>query len=72
MRLAQAHAGIAFIQSSGVYLFAAPQQVMPVAKEAALKAIAIDETVADAYFSLGLVRNLYEWDWGGTTKRSKR
>ncbi len=42
-----------------VLSFAAPQQVMPMAKEAALKALAIDETVADAHFVLAFVLDFF-------------
>ena len=60
---AQAHAGIALIQTFRAHLVAVPQQVMPMAKEAALKALAIDE------IGISAVR----WPgWAGTTKRSRR
>ena len=36
---------------------------MPKAKEAALKAIALDSSLADAYASLALVTWSYEWNW---------
>ena len=53
---AQAHTGIAHVQGvRAVLSFVAPQQVMPMAKEAALKALAIDETVADAHYTLAFV-----------------
>ena len=44
---------------------------MPEAKEAALKALAIDETVADAHAALGDVYN-YEWDWAGAEREYRR
>ena len=69
---AQAQAGVAFVQSFRAYLYAAPQQVMPEAREAALDALAIDETLADAHFALGLVRALYEWDWSGAEQAYRR
>ena len=63
---AQAHAGIALVQTLRAFLSCAvPQQVMPMAKEAALKALAIDETVADAHFALAFVLDSYEWNWAG-------
>ena len=36
---------------------------MPGAKEAALKAIALDETVAEAHTALAAVHHMYEWNW---------
>ena len=69
---AQAHAGIALVQTLRAYLVASPQQVMPVAKEAALKALAIDETVAEAHFALGLILEVYEWDWAEAEREYRR
>ena len=70
---AEAHAGIAMAQTSrAVVSVAAPRQVMPLAKEAALKALAIDETVADAHCALAGVLSLYEWDWTGAEREYRR
>lgn len=41
----------------------APREVMPKAKAAAEKALEIDDRLAEAHASLGLVRSLYDWDW---------
>ena len=61
---AQAHAGLALVQyGRGVLGSAHPRQVMPVAKAAALKALAIDERVGEAHFALAAVLDLYEWNW---------
>ena len=49
---AQAHAGIALAQSIRAYLFSPPHEVMPVAKQAVLRALALDDGVADAHFAL--------------------
>ena len=70
---AQAHAGIAQVQAvRAVLSFAAPQTVMPGAKEAALKALAIDETVADAHTALGLVLHYYGWNRPGAEREYRR
>ncbi len=70
---AQAHAGIALIQTYRALLsFAAPQQVMPMAKEAALKALAIDETVADAHLAQAFVLGAYECNWAGAEREYRR
>jgi len=60
---ALAYAGIAdaYFRLSNVYL--PPREVMPKAKEAALKAVEIDESLAEAHSSLGLVRVYYDHDW---------
>ena len=70
---AQAHAGIAMVQAISAKLsFAAPLHVIPMAKEAALKALAIDETVAEAHFASALVRDSYEWNWAGAEREYRR
>jgi serine/threonine-protein kinase len=40
-----------------------PQIVLPLAKTAALHALKIDDTLAEAYVPLGFVRFWYDWDW---------
>jgi adenylate cyclase len=60
---ALAYAGIAdaYFRLSNVYL--RPREVMPKAKEAALKALEIDESLAEAHSSLGLIRLYFDHDW---------
>ena len=68
-RYAQAHAGIASVLANRATVgLAAPHTVMPEAKQAALRALALDETAADAHFSLALVLHYYEWDWAGAER----
>ena len=70
---AQAHAGIAMVQTSRAVLsLVAPQTAMPAAKEAALKALAIDETLSDAHNALGNVLQFYEWNWSGAEREFRR
>ena len=70
---AQAQAGIAFAQAvRAVISLAAPHTVMPGAKEAALKALALDETVADAHTALAFVLHFYDWDWAGAQREYRR
>ena len=42
------------------------------AKEAARKALAIDESVADAHFALAGVLDTYEWNWAGAEREYRR
>ncbi len=42
-----------------------PREVLPKAKEAALRALEIDENLAEAHASLGLVKVYYDHDWNG-------
>lgn len=46
-----------------IYGFMLPSEAMPRAKAAALRAIELDATVAEAHASLALVRMFYERDW---------
>ena len=70
---AQAQAGIAWVQVfRGMVSLAAPHTVMPEAKEAALRALALDETAADGHLVLGFVLHYYEWDWAGAEREYGR
>jgi serine/threonine-protein kinase len=69
------YAGLAhclFLMGIGEYGFRAPSEVMPKAKEAALKALSIDDSVAEAHLSLAMVKFRFEWDWEGAEKHFKR
>jgi tetratricopeptide (TPR) repeat protein len=55
--LADSHIGLAF------YEYAAPQTAMPLARTAALKALELDGTLAEAHASLAHVKGNFEWDW---------
>jgi serine/threonine protein kinase/tetratricopeptide (TPR) repeat protein len=49
-----------------------PQQAFPKAKEAALKALEIDNTLGEAHTSLAAVKFFYEWDWPAAEREFKR
>ena len=49
-----------------------PREVMPKAREAATKALALDDSVAEAHASLGWVKWTYDWDWIGAEKEFQR
>ena len=49
-----------------------PRVAMPKAKTAALQALAIDETLAEAHTSLARVLQVYEWNWTDAEKEFKR
>ena len=48
------------------------REAFPKAKEMALKALEIDENLAEAHNSLAAVKLLYDWDWKGAEKEFKR
>jgi adenylate cyclase len=62
--LAEAHAGIADAYSTLAWLeFVRPRQAFPRARTAALTAVRLDGTLAEARASLGFVRFLYDRAW---------
>lgn len=65
-RYALAYAGLAdaYIMIAG-YGLAPPRKIIPKARAAALRALEIDDRLAEAYVSLGLIRSNFEWDWAG-------
>jgi len=63
---ALAHTGIALVwigrQQMGLV---PPSEAAPKAKEAALKALELDNTLAEVHYTLALFRTWSEWDWEG-------
>lgn len=51
---------------------AAPRDVMPGAKTAAMKALSLDESLAEAHAALGLIESTYDWDWKSAEREFKR
>jgi len=69
---AQAYTGLALSYIPlGLWDYMPPKDVYPEAKKAAEKAIQIDGTLAEAHYSLGVVKMLYDWDWKGVEKDLK-
>lgn len=66
---ALAYAGLAeaYVGLSGYYV--PPREAMPNAARAAKRAIELDESLADAHASLGLISLVYDWD-GPSAERS--
>ncbi|MES1261829.1 MAG: protein kinase, partial [Acidobacteriota bacterium] len=72
-RHAKAYAGIAEIYTfMGIVGIAPPNDIMPKAKAAALRALEIDESLAEANSALGLVHLWYDWDWLSAQRRLRR
>jgi TolB-like protein/DNA-binding winged helix-turn-helix (wHTH) protein/tetratricopeptide (TPR) repeat protein len=70
---AQAYAGrsITYIYV-GIVGLVPPREAFPKAKTAAMKALELDETLADAYAALGQVSKQYDWDWAKAETMYKR
>jgi len=56
----------------GIHAGARPLDICPKAKAAALKAVELDETLAEAHTSLAYEKDLYEWDWAGAEREYRR
>ena len=70
---APAYAGIGdSLSVLGLFGWLPPKEAFPKAKAAALKAIEIDDMLAEAYSSLGWINYLYDWDWTASEKALKR
>ncbi|MEE8114161.1 MAG: tetratricopeptide repeat protein, partial [Nitrososphaerales archaeon] len=63
---AQAHSGLA-----NCYIFLGflgqltPKKAYPKAKESVLKALELDENLAESHLSLAMVKFFFDWDWEG-------
>jgi TolB-like protein/Flp pilus assembly protein TadD len=70
---AQAYAGLAdCYHMLTAWDLMAPGEAYPRAKAAALKALEIDDTLAEAHTSLGITKFADDWDWAGAEKEHKR
>jgi len=72
-RFAQAHAGLADCYASlAEFGWVPPNEVMPKAKAAALKALEIDDTLAEAHTALAHAKFYFDWDWVGAETGFRR
>jgi len=70
---AQAYAGLSDTRIVlGVIGILPSAEAFPKAKTEAMKALELDETLADAYAALGQVSKQYEWDWAKAERMYKR
>src|SRR6185312_7971714 len=66
---ALAHEGLAYNwYLEGSLGFMAPKESMPRAREAVRRAIELDDTVAEAHATLGVIFALFDWDWAGAER----
>jgi Tfp pilus assembly protein PilF len=69
---ALAYSALAYNYINQVDWFMAPKVAAPKAKEAAQKALGLDESNAEAHVVLGIELQWYEWDWVGAEREFKR
>ena len=72
-RYAQAQAGVAdYYNWLGVWCVLPPKECFAAAKDAALKALDLDPTLAEAHAALGFVTWMYDHDWEGAERALQR
>jgi serine/threonine protein kinase/tetratricopeptide (TPR) repeat protein len=71
---ALAYAGLAdsYIGLGGGLIYQPPGETLPKAKAAAMKAVELDDTLAEAHASLADAVWLNDWDWPGAEREYKR
>ena len=69
---ALAYAGLAGAYQNLSTLFKAPLEVQPKAKAAAVRAIELDDTLAEAHASLGHIKLDFDWDFPGAEREFRR
>ena len=67
-----AYVGLAYGYSSLTDYYLPPRETMPRAKAAAIRALELDDTLADAHTALGWVHTSYDWEWSSAEKEFRR
>jgi serine/threonine-protein kinase len=71
--MAAAYSGLADAQFVLVcYGKSDPRELMPKVREAAQRALELEDSLAQAHVSLGAVRAIYDWDWEGAEREFLR
>ena len=70
---AQAYAGLADAYAlMSTYGIAPPNEYMPKARAAALRALQIDDSLAEAHTALAVIAENYDWDWQTAEREYRR
>ncbi len=70
---AQAHAGLADVYNIlGYYNSLPPMEAYAEAKASALKALQLDNSLAEPHATLGVIKRDFEWDWAGAEVEFQR
>ena len=69
---ALAYAGLADAYNTLAANYQVPGELIPRAREYALKALELDDGLADVHYTRGANQFLFDWDWAGAEKSLKR
>ena len=71
---APAHLGVAdcYMLLGGTYEYLPARDAMPKAREAALRALALDDSLAVAHATLANIHHEYDWNWPAAEREFKR
>ena len=70
---AQAHVGIAdYYNWAAIFGLGTPGENFPPAKAAAIRALELDDSLAEAYAALAFTNLCYDWDWETAEQRFRR
>ena len=69
---ARLYAALAGAYDAATTYYSSPAEVMPRAKEAALRAVELDPNLASAHVRLGYVRLFFDWDWPAAEREYRR
>jgi len=70
---ALAYTGIAGVWASrGIFGIVPSREAFPKVKEAVLKALELDDMLAEVHYQLANLRFYFEWDWGGAESEFQR
>ena len=69
---ARLYAALAEAYDAVTTYYSSPAEVMPRAKEAALRAVELDPNLASAHVRLGYVRLFFDWDWPAAEAEYRR
>ena len=71
---APAYSGLAdaYLYRGYIWGHLPPREAMPLAKAAALKAIELNDRLAEGHTSLAMVKTFYDWDFSGAEQEYKR
>jgi len=71
-RDARLYSALSQAYNAATTYYSSPAEVMPRAKQAALKAVELDPNLASAHVNLGYVHLFYDWDWPSAEKEYRR